>query len=157
MTITAKVEGVDKLARGLGTASASLAGEVRQAMTAGLILIEGDARRNVKQDTRRLSGSITHRISGSGAALTGEVGPSARYGAFVEFGRKPGKMPPIAAIEGWARRHGVHPFLVARAIGRRGIPPAPFMAPAFERNKPRIEQLFGQLGVKVVGRIVGGS
>jgi HK97 gp10 family phage protein len=154
--ITARVEGADKLAHGLGSAGASLAGEVKTAMTAGLLLIEGDARRNVKQDTRRLQGSITSRITGSGAALTGEVGPSARYGIFVEYGRKPGKMPPLQAVAGWAHRHGVHPFLVARAIGRRGIPPAPFMAPAFERNKAKIEQLFSQLGVKVISRIVGG-
>lgn len=51
------------------------------------------------------------------------------YGAVMEFGRKPGKAPPTAALLPWVRRkmgvakdkaEGVA-FVVARSIGRKGI------------------------------------
>jgi hypothetical protein len=151
--ITARIEGAQEVARSLSGVPASLAAETRLAMTTSLTLIEADARRNVKMDTRALMGSITSKISGAGIALTGEVGPSLRYGYFVEYGRRPGRMPPIAAIEPWARRHGMNPFLVARAIGRKGIRPAPFMAPALAKNLGAIRALFEAIGVKVASRI----
>ena len=153
-----RVEGTDVLARGLAAAPELLRAETAQAMTRGLLLIEREARTLVKQDTRRLMGSITH--SGPtllGGELVGTVGPSARYGVFVEFGRRPGKMPPIAAIAPWARRHGMNPFLVARAIGRRGIKPAPFLTPAWRKHRPAIEALFAQVGVKLLARVAQGG
>lgn len=39
---------------------------------------------------------------------------------FRERGRGPGKPPPSSAVEGWAKRRGLSPFLIARAIGKRG-------------------------------------
>lgn len=58
------------------------------------------------------------------------------YWKYVEYGRRAGKMPPIDAIEGWVKIKPVVPnavngkipssrqlaFLIARKIGREGIP-----------------------------------
>ena len=58
------------------------------------------------------------------------------YWRYVEYGRRPGKMPPIDAIAEWIRIKPVIPnpvngrvpdtrslaFLIARKIGREGIP-----------------------------------
>lgn len=60
----------------------------------------------------------------------------ADYWKYVEYGRRPGKMPPIDAIEQWVKVKPVVPnaingrvpdtrqlaFLIARKIGREGIP-----------------------------------
>ena len=60
----------------------------------------------------------------------------ADYWKYVEYGRRAGKMPPIDAIEGWVKIKPVVPnaingkvpssrqlaFLIARKIGREGIP-----------------------------------
>ena len=149
--LSIEVVGDERLAAGLTKAAGSvLPSQTKTVMTASLLLIVGDARRGVKRDTGRLQNSITHRISGGGGNLTGEVGPSVKYGLYVERGRRPGKPPPVAAVAGWARRHGVSPFLVARAIGRKGVRPAPFLLPAYEKNRARILDLFAQIGVKVV-------
>ena len=79
---------------------------LRRALNASLLLIEADAKQNVRQDTRRLAGSINHRIDGDYPNLIGRVGPSVNYGAAVEFGRRAGaKMPPADALMGWVRRH----------------------------------------------------
>lgn len=59
----------------------------------------------------------------------------ADYWKYVEYGRRPGKMPPINAIEQWVKVKPVVPnaingrvpdtkqlaFLIARKIGREGI------------------------------------
>jgi phage gpG-like protein len=146
---------------------------LRRALTASLLMIEADAKRNVRQDTRRLGGSINHEITGAYPNLIGRVGPSVQYGVFVEFGRKPGRMPPVNALLGWVRRHAAsgslpraganrdrilynRAFALARAIGRRGIPPRPFMGPAYRRNEGAITALFGRLGARVVGYLAGG-
>lgn len=62
------------------------------------------------------------------SAVKGIVSNPIDYALFVDQGRAPGKMPPIAPIELWVRRvlglgQGKSrrvAFLVARAIGRRG-------------------------------------
>jgi hypothetical protein len=146
--------------------------QMRQTLQASLLLIEADARTGAPQDTRRLSGSINNRITGAYPSLVGEVGPSVRYGRFVEFGRRAGaRMPPVDALIGWVARHW-HPiqerrrgvsrnvlraeaFVLARAIQRRGIPARPFMAPAYERNRARIQAAFARIGLRTVAYLAG--
>jgi hypothetical protein len=160
---------ISDVIRRLNQTAAVMAAELRRAMTASLLLVEADARLNAPHDTRRLAGSITHRIDGEGLQLVGHVGPSLLYGAPVEFGRRPGaRMPPVAALLGWVQRH-FHPvrarvtdevlyreaFALARAIARRGIPARPFMQPAFDKNRPQIDALFAAVGARVVASIAG--
>jgi len=114
--------------------------------------VEADARRNVRQDTRQLANSITHRQRQRGPTLVGAVGPSARYGLYVERGSRP-HSPPVAALVGWARRHGVSAYAVQRAIGRRGTRARPFLAPAFARNAARIVALFARAGARVTATV----
>src|SRR5215204_2985436 len=155
-SLTIEVVGADKLAAGLSAAAGkTLPSETKRAMESSL-LVEGDARRGVKRDTGRLQNSITHSIAGGGGNLTGEVGPSVKYGLYVERGRRPGKPPPVSAVAAWARRHGVSPYLVARAIGRRGVRPAPFLLPAYEKNRGKIEANFAKIGLRVVEAAAGG-
>lgn len=156
-SLTIEVVGADKLAAGLSAAAGkTLPSETKRAMEASLLLVEGDARRGVKRDTGRLQNSITHSISGGGGNLTGEVGPSVKYGLYVERGRRPGKPPPVSAVAAWARRHGVSPYLVARAIGRKGVKAAPFLLPAYRANTAKIHDLFAKVGLKVVEAAAGG-
>lgn len=155
MQISVRIEGLERLQAGAAAAPATLASEVRTAMVAGSLLIEGAARGLAPKDTGRLAGSITHTISGGGANLTSKIGPSVAYGLFVEKGRAPGKMPPIGAIRGWAARKGINPYMLARAIARKGTKPHPFLVPAFEQNSGRVIALFQKIGVAVVQRIAG--
>jgi len=145
---------------------------LRRALTASLLMIEADAKRNVRQDTRRLAGSINHEITGQYPNLVGRVGPSVQYGVYVEFGRRAGSMPPVDALIGWVRRHAAtgslprgganrqrvlynRAFALARAIKRRGIPARPFMRPAYRRNEGAITALFARIGARVVGYLAG--
>src|SRR5262252_4296903 len=152
--------------------------DMRRTLQASLLLIEADARQMAPQDTRRLSGSINNRITGSYPSLVGEVGPSVNYGLFVERGRPAGaRMPPVDALIGWVRRHW-HPiaerrrgvsrstlrgeaFVLARAIKRRADAVGrfgtmrPYMGPAYVQNRPRIEAAFARIGLNIIAYLAG--
>jgi HK97 gp10 family phage protein len=154
--ITVKITGLDELIRGLAAGQKATPAEMRGAMELSLITVESDMRRLVPRDTGQLGNSITHGISGSNTDMVGVVGPTARYGAFVEFGTRP-HWPPIAAISPWAYRHGIPPFIVARAIARHGTKPRPFVQPAWDRNRGRVTALFESIGVKIAAVITSGG
>lgn len=78
----------------------------------------------------------------------------ADYWKYVEYGRRPGKMPPVSAIENWINVKQIVPhsvtlksgktviptipqlsFLIARKISRDGIRPRPFFKQSFESAK----------------------
>ena len=114
------------------------------------LLIEGKAKEMAPIDLGMMRVSISYRIEGNSVL----IGTDIPYATFMEFGRPPGKGPPISAIEGWAKRHGIDPFLVQRAIKRRGIPVGtvdnplftygtyrPFLRPAAHRSVTRIKEI----------------
>lgn len=155
MAVTVTVTGLKELQGRLNGAGQHTQSEMRSAMTASLILLEGEMKRLAPRDTGRLQGSVSHTISGGGSSITGRVGPSVQYGIFVEKGTR-AHFPPIDAISGWARRHGVHPFVLARAIARRGTRAQPFVEPAFLKHRAGVVKRFEQIGVKVATFIAGG-
>jgi hypothetical protein len=77
----------------------------------------------------------------------------------VEDGRRPGKMPPPAALVPWVgSKLGIPPgserdqvaFLVARAIGRRGTTGQKMVADGWQAARRRIRPLVQKLGYDIV-------
>ena len=83
-----------------------------------------------------------------------------KYWRYIEYGRRPGKMPPLDVIEKWIdvkqiKPHSMTlksgktviprppqlPFLIARSIGQRGIPPKPLFKNSFEAAKQQFIQV----------------
>lgn len=73
------------------------------------------------------------------------IAPGVKYAPDVEDGRLPGKMPGTAnGLMEWVKlRTGLAgrdldraTFVIARAIGRKGIKAQPYMQPAFEQGQP---------------------
>lgn len=90
-------------------------------------------------DTGQLQSSIRSQVGN----LKGEVKPTAKHAIFVHEGRRPGRMPPYQArtpLNRWATKRGMNPFLVARAIARKGTKKHPFMVTAYNEVKPRAER-----------------
>lgn len=95
-------------------------------------------------DQGRLRGSITHVVEReSETIVTCYVGTNVSYALPVHNGRRPGaRQPPTEPILEWARRKGIitdadtpaaargKAFVIARAIGRRGIRAKPFLVDA---------------------------
>jgi len=71
------------------------------------------------------------------------------YGAYVEFGRGPGRMPPPQDLRLWVQRKvGGDPeeilWPIVRAIGQRGTKPAPFLVPALQSSESAINAAVGR-------------
>jgi phage gpG-like protein len=93
-----------------------------------------EAQTNARQfrDSGALANSLLARTSDMDAV----IGSALPYAAAVEEGRRAGaRQPPLEALEGWASRRGVDPdvlYVIARAIGRRGIEGRMFLRRAYE-------------------------
>lgn len=155
MSATIQIVGLDKLQAGVAAAPATLAREVRGAIVAGSNLVEGTQRALAPRFTSETVQSISTRITGGGASLSADIGPRSKHAWYAEHGRKPGRPPPIAAIEPWARAKGIDPFVLARSIGRKGTKGKEFVRPSLAPNVGRITALFKNCG-EVTVRVMAG-
>lgn len=60
---------------------------------------------------------------------------AADYFEYVEYGRRPGKIPPINKIKEWCRYRGIPQqaaFPIAKKIGKFGIDPRPILGEVLE-------------------------
>jgi hypothetical protein len=133
--------------------------ELRTGMTKSVLAVEADAKRGAPVDRGQLRRSLTHEVQVRSREVVGRAGTNLEYAKFVEDGRGPGKMPPVSVIEDWAGRHGAAGagFLIARAIGRRGTRPKPYLKPAFEQNAAKISQELGPATLRRVSERLGGG
>lgn len=125
--------------------------EMLNGMRRATLIVQTDAKRLAPVDTGRLRSSITPDVRVEGKRVIGVVGSNVLYAPYLETGTRP-HWPPEAALETWARRHGTTAYVVARAIGRRGTKARPYLQPAFEQNKARIQEIIGE----TVGGIIKG-
>lgn len=125
-------------------ASSLLAGPIRVALTKSAYTVEKSSKGMTPVDTGRLRASITHVVDASSVPHYATVGTNVIYARYVHDGRRQGaRQPPTAAIALWARRHGnINPYVLARAIKRRGIKPRPFLRDAFNENISAIRGYF---------------
>ena len=81
-------------------------------------------RSRIPNVTGKMSQSLGYRLDENGLTIFS----SEKYFTVLETGRKPGKMPPISAIEEWVKNKpiasDINPrslaFLIARKIGEEG-------------------------------------
>ena len=127
---------------------AKLAGAMHSGMEESVAWIKHRVVEETPVDRGFLRAGITTDIHGVGVGLTGTVFPSpavAQYASVVEWGRRPGrKMPPIQVIAEWARRKGITTpaFVIARSIGRKGIPGKHMFEKAFKASKAPVQRIF---------------
>jgi len=119
------------------------------------LLIEARAKQLAPVDLGIMRSSITSSISQSEAY----VKVLAPYAIYMEYGRPPGKMPPIEAIEPWAKRHKLNAWAVAKTIAKKGIEVGtiesplktlgntyrPFLRPAVFQSLPEIRRIILQV------------
>ena len=132
-----------------------VAPEIYNALNQWATMVVAQAKANLlrgkKDATRTLSNSITYEIV---ADQTSDIGADIDfyyidYGDYVESGRRKGaKMPPPSKLLNWIKVKPIprfrdkkgryisyqsQAFLIARAIGKKGIKPFPFMTDAVEQ------------------------
>lgn len=105
--------------------------------------------------------SVTTKTTVSPLFVTTTVGSNLPYARARDQGRSAGSTPPpTAPIAAWLASKGGDPklaFVVARAIGRRGIPGDRFLTGSFEKAKPQIRAEFGKVPRAVIARLRGSA
>jgi len=148
--VEVQIEGLDRLMDRSRNTGALIGKPLKRFFTRAAISVQNHARRAAPVDTGRLRSSIAYDVDGRALPTWADIGPSVEYGASVEFGigvynvgpgglgQRP--LPTAAQLEGWARRHGANPYLVARAIEKRGgVEPQPYMEPGFRAAERDID------------------
>jgi len=93
-------------------------------------------RTQAAMDTGHLSTTILAEFSPKG--IEAEIGPTAKYGIYIEFGAGPAIghkkfFPPPDALESWARHHGFDSaWPICKVIFERGLRPKPYLTPAYD-------------------------
>lgn len=144
MTIT--IRGSDEVSRSFKLSSKMLGDALHDTIETASKLIKQRARRKAGSppivNTGELARGIDYRMIGRGQA---RVGADTKYSQWVEYGRKPGKRPPVAPIERWAKtklgQSGLG-FVIARKIGRKGTKAQPYFFPAVDDSIDDLERIF---------------
>jgi hypothetical protein len=126
-----------------------------------------------------LRGSIFGEVRGSAKKMQGIWGTPVKYGEVIEYGRKPGKFPPVLPIEKWVQRilgipntaaegsrlrqSYVVAAAIARAIFRRGYSPNGNVGPrgarmfekAWDESEDWVANLIERLPQQIVNRAGG--
>jgi hypothetical protein len=156
--------GIDRLARRFPEVAADATEEMLD--DAGGVIsreLRDLTRERVGRDGRGYSGAYMegHRINlkrGGYRTIKVQAFNVAEHARFVEIGRRPGAMPPIAPIQAWAWRvlgdkSLRTAFRIARRIGLRGTEGHHIYADALRTTRPRIELIARTLGPRILRRL----
>lgn len=141
------VEGLDELLRKMDRLPADVQRECFKAMQTASLDIIAEAKGNLRVNGSVVTGNL--RASGKVQKVddkTLDVGffsSDARdkgYASYVEYGRKPGKMPPPDILEAWAykkfrlshKEARSMAWAVAHSISKKGTKARPYFEPAVE-------------------------
>lgn len=120
-------------------------------------IVQRAGRIDLGQLLNSIAAGVVRRI---GNLVSGEWGTNVRHARVNEEGRRPGaRQPPTSAILPWLARHGIPAeaaFVVARAIGRRGIPGIWFMRDARDRIEPLFRREVQAASRRALRRLTGG-
>lgn len=100
----------------------------------------GIIKEEVKQaphDTGKLQQSIKMEYS----PIQARVFPDVDYAKYVVSGTSP-HYPPVQALEAWARRKGLNPYVVQKTIAKYGTKANPFVKRTIEGVKDIVNDLF---------------
>lgn len=140
------VEGLDELLRKMDRLPAEAQRECFKAMQTASLDIIADAKSNLRVNGSVVTGNL--RASGKVQKVddkTLDVGffsldSDKGYASYVEYGRKPGKMPPPNILEAWAykkfrlshKEARSMAWALARSIAKKGTKARPYFEPAVE-------------------------
>ena len=140
------VEGLDELLRKMDRLPAEVQRECFKAMQRASLDIIADAKGNLRANGSVVTGNL--RASGKVQKVddkTLDVGffssdSDKGYASYVEYGRKPGKMPPPDILEAWAYKKfrlshkdaRSMAWALAHSIAKKGTKARPYFEPAVE-------------------------
>ncbi len=116
------------------------------------LTVEREMRQRAPRDTAAGQRSIRAHTTRQSFSRLGRITSPLLYMAVQNFGRRAGSPPPPPqALAGWARRkgYGGSLFVLARAIGRKGIRAKHFMRDAVSATKPRMKGIVAKAARRI--------
>lgn len=110
---------------------------VNDAIRKSVVTIQREAMKGAPVDTGKLRADWDLSYS----HLSGTLRNRSKYAIFMEEGTRP-HFPPLEAVTPWANRHGIAPFLVARAIAKKGTKARRFFGNAIDGTKTTVNEFF---------------
>lgn len=126
------IENLDKLISKLEKLN-----DVNQAMEQACILVENEAKIKCPVDNGLLRNSITHYIEDNPNELIGVVGTNVEYAPYVEFGTGIYSSLGNGRQDRWKYKDAKGEW--HSTIGQH---PQPYLQPALEENRRKIEKMF---------------
>lgn len=105
-------------------------------------------------DKGTLAATVKFELAAGAIPLHARVFSKSGIAFTVEEGRRPGKQPPVAAMERWLRSHGISAtaWRVVQEIKRRGTRGVHFMQQAKDAMEQRIPELIRKTEAVIRGR-----
>ena len=144
-----ELQGVDILLRNLRKCDREVQKAALEGLERGAQNIIADAQVNLRNNGSvvsgllRQSGHVIRRGDDITAGFFDTSNRNSGYAAFVEYGRRAGRMPPVDDIAAWVYKK-FHigswkeatsiAWAMAKRIAKRGTAPHPFFGPAVEKN-----------------------
>jgi HK97 gp10 family phage protein len=130
--VTETINNLNRVEKGIGS---------DKPMKAATQLVTREAKKNTPVDLGTTRASITPSIRASRNGVEGVVGSNRKSALWAEKGTRP-HWPPLKAVEGWARRHGMTAYLVALAVSRKGTKAHHMLENALKDNQGEIIREF---------------
>lgn len=126
--------------------------DVNQAMEQACILVENEAKIKCPVDNGLLRNSITHYIEDNPNELVGVVGTNVEYAPYVEFGTGIYSSLGNGRQDRWKYKDAKGEW--HSTIGQH---PQPYLQPALEENRRKIEKMFKEQVKKGVEPLTNNS
>lgn len=143
-----KVDGLDELKSAFKRSPEIVKKEIDDAIRKTLLTIQAKSTPKIPVDTGFLRNAWSTRFG----TLSGELENTAKYASFIHDGTNP-HWPPMDAIERWANRHGIPPFLVARSISQKGTKGKPFLDDAVRESESDANRFFETALTKITEQL----
>lgn len=148
-----QIEGLDKLLKALEKCDKAVVDAALDGIEAGAQEMINDAKRNLRDNGSvitgllRKSGHVERKKGDLTAGFFDTTNRNSGYAAYVEYGRRSGKMPPPDEIGAWAyKKFKLDDWKVANSLGwaiakriaLAGTQPHPFFGPAVKKHTNKI-------------------
>lgn len=152
--VSFKLTGANQLRKRLDLKNLTLK-PLRNYYTATGMVVVKRAKKEAPKDTGFLKKEIGFKPIGTRGRIPAgvRIESNAKYSSYVHgymhqnfrqskpWSRSRPHFPPVSALTGWSRRKGINPYLVARAIARKGTPIIPYLKIGYNKTRPQRNML----------------
>lgn len=138
--VSFRIENVERLKDAFKRAPALVAQYIWDMSAEMAFFLEAESKDRAPFNVGRLKASIGTSLGVGVGGLGAIVHTGTNYAAAVHEGTKP-HWTSVRNLEDWAKKKGINPYVVQRAIARRGTKAQPFMKEAVEENGSALQRI----------------